>query len=137
MIGKILRHGFNSTDPTQDVAPTNRLLLAKELGDLQAAVALMTRNGDLDADEIASYAKDKLRRMTPWLHFPHAMPHGAETPADTDLCRHCGDPIRMRVSTAIHSSPYEWVHEDPDDDPAREDYGWVGCFVGDTIAEPK
>lgn len=45
-IGKILRHGYESTHP--DGGPTNRDSLERELGDLRAIVEELCDNGDID-----------------------------------------------------------------------------------------
>lgn len=64
IIGKIMRHGFESRDPTKAVptfddnrggqtgfrntSPTNRKLLERELGDVIRAIGMLTGAGDLD-----------------------------------------------------------------------------------------
>lgn len=35
-------------------------------------------------------------------------------------CKHCGRPIRLHNGV--------WVHDDPDEDPSTEDYGWAKCL---------
>lgn len=68
IIGKILRHGYESRDPTKAVptfddnrggqtgyrntSPTNRATLERELGDVQRAVAMLCVSGDLNAARI-------------------------------------------------------------------------------------
>lgn len=53
IIGKILRHGYESYDPTKPgTKPTNRELLARELGDVQRAINMMLAAGDLIEAEI-------------------------------------------------------------------------------------
>ena len=44
-------------------------------------------------------------------------------------CVNCGKPVVYRR----HDD--EVVHEDPDEDPDYEDYGWVACNGGETEAE--
>ena len=52
-IGKVLRHGYMSYDPTiAGPRPTNREMLERELGDVQRAMHMMTRAGDLNPDRI-------------------------------------------------------------------------------------
>lgn len=46
MIGKILRHGLDSYHPS-DPAVSNRLLLTRELVDLEAVVRAMVRHGEI------------------------------------------------------------------------------------------
>jgi len=45
-------------------------------------------------------------------------------------CKHCGMPIRIAKDGV-------WVHDDVDEDPKQEDYGWVKCCGEITTAEPK
>jgi len=47
VIGKILRHGYDSTHPNDPEGDTNRALLENELGDLNAALQLMTEAKDI------------------------------------------------------------------------------------------
>lgn len=46
IVGKILRHGYQSYHPDQP-ATTNRMLLEKEVCDLYAVVTLMAEAGDV------------------------------------------------------------------------------------------
>jgi len=49
------------------------------------------------------------------------------------VCRHCGEPVRWRDHDGV------WVHDDPDEDPLKFDYGWVDCgalYGRDCSAEP-
>lgn len=70
VIGKILRHGYESRDPTKPDRTTNRKLLEKELGDVAAALDLLLQ--DLDGQAIARHTADKHRRVRRWLH--HQVP---------------------------------------------------------------
>jgi len=45
-------------------------------------------------------------------------------------CKHCGMPIRITPDGI-------WVHDDPDEDPKQNDYGWVKCSGETTEAEPS
>ena len=56
-IGKILRHGYESTHP--DGGPTNREALEREIGDIRCALRLLCDAGDLNngAIELASGRK--------------------------------------------------------------------------------
>lgn len=74
-IGKILRHGYESTDPTKDGGNlTNRAMLERELGDIEAAVWLLTHNGDVNDRVIWHFAHAKMERVPLWLHQQHKMP---------------------------------------------------------------
>lgn len=67
VIGKILRHGFNSYHPdNKDV--TNREMLTKELGDVEAAIDLLVIAHDLDDDAIGEYKRIKLEKIKQWVH---------------------------------------------------------------------
>jgi NTP pyrophosphatase (non-canonical NTP hydrolase) len=64
-IGKILRHGYESAFPEN--GPTNRCRLEAELGDVLAAISLLTAK-DLRAEAIETFKGSKLQRVTPYLH---------------------------------------------------------------------
>jgi NTP pyrophosphatase (non-canonical NTP hydrolase) len=66
MVGKILRHGFESTHPAG--GPTNRQSLEKELGDVQAAVDLMVIADDVSSHTIEQHCLDKHRAVQQYLH---------------------------------------------------------------------
>jgi NTP pyrophosphatase (non-canonical NTP hydrolase) len=71
-IGKILRHGYESRDPTKAVpvtddnrggtvgwrntSPTNRQMLASELGDVMRGIEMLRKAGDVSRDIIADVA---------------------------------------------------------------------------------
>ncbi len=46
IIGKVLRHGYDSHHPS-DPAVSNRLLLTRELVDLESVVRAMVRHGEI------------------------------------------------------------------------------------------
>jgi NTP pyrophosphatase (non-canonical NTP hydrolase) len=60
-IGKILRHGYHSWDPTAVKVITNRDDLAKELADVQYAVNLLIGNDDIDSFAYFKRVAEKLR----------------------------------------------------------------------------
>lgn len=66
--GKILRHGFDSFNPLESNAPTNRQLLEKELGDVEAIKRRMFEAEDISKETIASLAAKKYKSMAKWLH---------------------------------------------------------------------
>lgn len=68
IIGKILRHGYDSSSPLKP-EDDNRLLLHKELGDVQAAIQIMRKEEDLDHAKIQRYKRAKLKRVGKFLHF--------------------------------------------------------------------
>ncbi len=66
VIGKTLRHGYESTHP--DGGPTNRQLLEKELGDVRQAMILLCDEGDLSRREIAEWANRKALSVRRYMH---------------------------------------------------------------------
>ena len=75
IIGKIIRHGYESYNPTliqnqMDGVPklTNREMLEKELGDVSAAINLMNLGGDIDRDAIQGHSIAKMKSVNKWLH---------------------------------------------------------------------
>ncbi len=58
-IGKILRHGYESTHPAFPDGLTNRQHLQKELGDAAARAQLMVCAGDIDAEYVNECAREK------------------------------------------------------------------------------
>ena len=65
-IGKILRHGYESTHP--DGGPTNRESLERELGDVQAAINMLIDARDLRQMEIDAARLRKRKRVQQYLH---------------------------------------------------------------------
>jgi NTP pyrophosphatase (non-canonical NTP hydrolase) len=65
-IGKIQRHGFESTHP--DGGETNREKLQRELGDVLNATAMMSHAGDIDSGAIERRAIEKDALIQPYLH---------------------------------------------------------------------
>ena len=66
VIGKILRHGYDSRHP--DGGPDNAALLEMELGDVLAAIDLLVKAGDLDWGLIKDARQTKPVRLAPYLH---------------------------------------------------------------------
>jgi NTP pyrophosphatase (non-canonical NTP hydrolase) len=66
VIGKILRHGYESTHPNGGL--TNRALLEKEMGDVRAALVLMFGANDIDANRVGLAMHEKRERMRQYLH---------------------------------------------------------------------
>lgn len=69
-VGKILRHGYESSNPTLPEAErvSNQQLLEKELGHLRLAVDLMCGTGDIDAMAISKAVEVKRTTIMRWLH---------------------------------------------------------------------
>lgn len=67
VIGKILRHGYESYHP-ENPTESNRRLLHNELGDVWHAVARMIAGGDLVRSLIEEAAEGKAERVGQYLH---------------------------------------------------------------------
>lgn len=72
VIGKILRHGYESVDPTGKETGTNKEQLQVELGHVDAQSTLMMIRGDLDTDEFAAASSNRYLKITnpncPYVH---------------------------------------------------------------------
>ena len=73
-IGKVLRHGYASHNPKAPFSddPSNRQTLERELGDVIAAVRMLSQAGDLDGPEINRAADRKTVAVKQWLHHQEA-----------------------------------------------------------------
>ena len=67
-IGKILRHGYHSWDPTVVSNCTNIDDLVKELGDVIYAIEFLCSSGDLDYKAIQRRSSEKCEKIKPYLH---------------------------------------------------------------------
>lgn len=65
-IGKVLRHGFESTHP--DGGPTNRDALERECGDVYHAIWRLIGAGDIDGNGMSQRADDKAKSVVRYLH---------------------------------------------------------------------
>lgn len=95
IIGKVLRHGYESYHP-DDTRLTNRDLLTKELGDLSMAMDLMAARGDVDGAKVAQRQQEKYDRVRQYLHH-NTIPerdgvpfHGAYARVDRPDAALCG-----------------------------------------------
>ena len=68
-IGKILRHGYNSSNPYDSSTNTNRNYLERELGDVQFAIKLMTDKKDLNYGNV-ELARNK-KGVAVWQYLHH------------------------------------------------------------------
>lgn len=66
MCSKIIRHGYESSNPNDPNHTTNRDLLAVEIGDTLHAIGLVT--GDLDILTIKEAEDSRPERMARYLH---------------------------------------------------------------------
>lgn len=69
-IGKILRHGFESRNPTlhSSHAPSNRETLTKEIASILVAIDLLIEAEDISKQAISEYIEIKKIRVEPYLH---------------------------------------------------------------------
>ena len=84
VIGKILRHGYESVNPTIPKVHqlTNRQMLENELGDLKAAMLLASHNGDIGPVEIDAAMMRKLGKVGRYLHFQTSIPFSSNAGSD-------------------------------------------------------
>lgn len=68
VIGKILRHGYESFHPDDPRKKSNRVLLEKEIGHVQYAIFLMTDRGDVSKNKIEQMKRLKNLTIGPYLH---------------------------------------------------------------------
>lgn len=68
IIGKILRHGYESRNPLIDNSPTNRQLLEEELGNIAHAVDRMMDAADLSGVAMEFAKIRKAMTVSKWLH---------------------------------------------------------------------
>ena len=68
-IGKVLRHGYERSNPNQKSRNfDNRYDLEKEIGDLLGAIGLMRRANDIDAERLNKHYEDKLANVARYMH---------------------------------------------------------------------
>ena len=67
-IGKILRHGYDSYNPTVMDGPCNKEALEDELGHIQTAIRMLEQSGDINARQITKSAIRKIGTVEKWLH---------------------------------------------------------------------
>lgn len=69
VIGKILRHGYESVNPLADIgAGTNQEHLERELGDVALAMELMVKAGDVNSLIMTKRVEKKRESIKRWLH---------------------------------------------------------------------
>jgi len=72
-VGKILRHGFESYNPTVDRGLSNKEHLEKEIGHLLNAVTMLTTTGNLDTWKIEEFKFLKKDSIAKYLHHQEAL----------------------------------------------------------------
>ena len=68
VIGKILRHGYESSHPDDATDTTNRTLLEKEIGDFECVLEMMSAAKDVKIYYIGYCMKTKQRKIGQYLH---------------------------------------------------------------------
>ena len=68
VIGKILRHGYESRNPLDKDSVSNRTCLEREMGDVLTALWILEEAMDIDSDEIGSHAVVKRIKIKRWMH---------------------------------------------------------------------
>lgn len=66
-VGKILRHGYDSCNPFVS-GRNNREDLEKELGDIVAAIGMLSGDRDISRANVESWAESKRENIKPYLH---------------------------------------------------------------------
>lgn len=69
--GKILRHGYESVDPTGVEEGTNREQLQRELGDVSGWVEAMDAERDVDMDVIMRAADERIYKIARKVYQHH------------------------------------------------------------------
>lgn len=67
VIGKILRHGYESVNPFEPTT-TNRERLVRELGDVLVAIDFLLDYGDVKQEDLDDRKRVKHHRVWDWLH---------------------------------------------------------------------
>lgn len=66
-IGKIMRHGYDSSSP-YDNSVTNRCSLTREIGDLLFVIGLICDSGDINENDVKRFTEEKAINIKQWLH---------------------------------------------------------------------
>ena len=78
-IGKILRHGYASYNPDKigaENGPNNRDDLTKELGDVEFAIEMMLKAGDINEERLNCRMAIKAEKIKSYLHHQLAPREG-------------------------------------------------------------
>jgi len=68
IVGKILRHGYESFNPDDTFKTTNRSLLTKEIGDVAFITSFMVANGDIKSSTIEARIREKGKKIKQYFH---------------------------------------------------------------------
>lgn len=73
-IGKILRHGYESFDPTGKTVGDNRFQLTRELGDVTYAITAITVACDVNKSLVDRRVREKAEKIGQYLHHQEPKP---------------------------------------------------------------
>ena len=79
IIGKIMRHGYDSRHPNDINGLNNRNMLEKELGDLMFCFQFLHNYADVSFENICNYADQKAVNITEYLHYNEVYLPGERT----------------------------------------------------------
>jgi len=68
IIGKILRHGYQSYHPDDPEKTSNRALLAKELGHVYCGIQLLVESHDISGFILELCRSKKHKKVKRWMH---------------------------------------------------------------------
>ena len=77
IVGKILRHGYESHHP--DGGPDNREHLMRELGDLMCVMEIMDEDCDLSIFDVSTFATQKHLKVHKYTHHQRVSQESNET----------------------------------------------------------
>lgn len=68
IVGKILRHGYDSYNPNDPEQVPNKILLEEEIGHVYYAVEALVQDKTLNSRRIINHAGWKAKRVVKYLH---------------------------------------------------------------------
>lgn len=68
VVAKILRYGYEASNPFDPKSETNREALERELGDVANGIRMLCVSGDVVPERIQAWADEKQRTINQWLH---------------------------------------------------------------------
>lgn len=78
IIGKILRHGYESYNPFDMNRTTNRVLLEREMADFYHAVGMLSALGDVSALNLSKETFDRVVKGKKYTHHQTLKPNPTE-----------------------------------------------------------
>lgn len=74
IVGKILRHGYESRNPLEPKRGTNREMLEREVGDFYVALHMLFEHGDIRRGAVAYRESIKQDSLPQYLHHTKLRP---------------------------------------------------------------